>query len=85
MSQRNTKQRLEKIKAELLTTFGMTVKWQLLCQEQGATTTAQQIRLAEQVLAEPSSGSVVESQANLARLRGATTRTSTRPYKPTGF
>lgn len=76
--------RLEQLLTELVKDFGKISRWQLLCEQQDATTEAEKIRLAEQVLAEPAVGSVAAGHANWARLHGAKSK-SAPPYKPTGF
>ena len=62
--------RLDELKAELGTLFGRYTKWRLRCQEQHATSEADQIRVAEQVLAEPCTGTVAEWQCHLLALQG---------------
>jgi hypothetical protein len=76
--------RLESLLAELAKDFGKTTRWRLLCQEQNATTEAEQIELALQVLAEPSEGSVAAGYSHWARLQGAKPKPAP-PYNPTGF
>jgi hypothetical protein len=76
--------RLELLLTELAKDFGKMSRWQLLCQQQNATSEAEQVHLAEQVLAEPEIGSVAAGHANWARLRGAKTK-SAPLYKPTGY
>jgi hypothetical protein len=75
--------RLEELLAELAKDFGKISRWQLLCKNEDAATEADQIRLAEQVLAEPAVGSVAAGHASWARLRGAKSK-SAPAYKPTG-
>jgi hypothetical protein len=70
--------------AELGKRFGKTTRWRVLCKEQNATTDADQIRLAEQVLAEPPMGTVAAGHAQWAKLQGAQDQQAP-PYKPTGF
>jgi hypothetical protein len=77
-------ERLQRLLAELAKAFGKTTRWQVLCQEQNATTEAEQIRLAEQVLAEPATDTVAAGHAQWARLRGVKDQPAP-PYKPTGF
>jgi hypothetical protein len=87
MSQRGKRTknpRLTQLLAELRKDFGKTTRWRVLCNEQNATSEADQIRLAEQVLAEPPLGSVAAGHAQWARLHGAQDRQAP-PYKPTGF
>jgi len=83
-SKRGKSPRLKQLLAELAKDFGKTTRWRALCKEQNATTDADQIRLAEQVLAEPPLGTVAAGHAQWARLHGAQDRQAP-PYKPTGF
>ncbi|MGH7223923.1 MAG: hypothetical protein ACRELF_11890 [Gemmataceae bacterium] len=83
-SKRRKSPRLEELLAELAKDFGKTTRWQALCKEQNASTDADQIRLAEQVLAEPPIGTVAGGYAQWAKLHGAKDRQAP-PYKPTGF
>jgi hypothetical protein len=76
--------RLKQLLAELAKDFGKTTRWRVLCKEQKATTDADKTRLAEQVLAEPSLGTVAAGHAQWARLHGAKDQQAP-PYKPTGF
>ena len=76
--------RLQELLTELAKDFGKMSRWQLLCEEQHATSEAKQVRIAEQVLAEPAVGSVAEGYSHWARLRGAKSK-PTPPYNPTGF
>jgi len=55
--------RLEELLAELAKDFGKISRWQLLCKNEDAATEADQIRLAEQVLAEPAVGSVAPAMS----------------------
>ncbi len=75
---------LEKLLGELAKDFGKITRWELLCKEQNATTEADKIRLAEQVLAEPPLGSVAAGYSHWVQLQGAKSRPAP-PYKPTGF
>jgi hypothetical protein len=75
---------LQQLLAELAKDFGKSTRWQLLCQEQNATSEADQIRLAEQVLAEPPLGGVAAAHSHWARLHGAKSKPAP-PYNPTGF
>jgi hypothetical protein len=63
-------QRLDELKAELAKVFGRYSKWQLRCSEQGVTTEQHQIRLAEEVLAEPCTGTVAEARTHALGLQG---------------
>ncbi len=62
--------RLDELKAELGTLFGRYTKWRLRCKEQHVTSEADQIRVAEQFLAEPCTGTVAEWQCYLLALQG---------------
>jgi hypothetical protein len=75
---------LEQLLAELAKDFGKLSRWRLLCAEQKADSEDEQVRLAEQVLAEPADGGVASGYSNWARLRGAKSKPAP-PYKPTGF
>lgn len=75
---------LDELKVQLRSDFGKTTRWRVLCKEQNATSDADQIRLAEQVLAEPPLGTVAAGHAQWARLHGAQDRQAP-PYKPTGY
>jgi hypothetical protein len=66
-------QRLEELKAELGKVFGRYAKWQLRCKEQNARTEAEQIKLAEEVLAEPCTGTVAEARTHSLGLQGVKT------------
>jgi hypothetical protein len=55
---------LEELLGELGQVFGRLNKWRLRWKEQNATTEADLIRLAEQVLAEPCTGTVVEGHSH---------------------
>lgn len=76
--------RLQELLTELAKDFGKMSRWQLLCEEQHATSEAEQVRIAEQVLAEPAGGSVAEGYSHWARLHGAKSKPAP-PYNPTGF
>ena len=66
-------QRLDDLKTELAKVFGRFTKWQLRCKEQNATTEAEQIKLAEEVLAEPCTGTVAEAHTHSLGLQGVKT------------
>jgi hypothetical protein len=66
-------QRLDELKAELAKVFGRYSKWQLRCKEQNARTDAEQIKLAEEVLAEPCTGTVAEARTHALGLQGVQT------------
>lgn len=78
------KPRLKQLLVELAKSFGKTTRWKVLCKEQRANCDEARIRLAEQVLAELTLGTVAGGYAQWAKLRGATDQ-QTPPYKPTGF
>jgi hypothetical protein len=63
-------QRLDNLLAELAKVFGRTTKWRALCKQHNATTEADQIKLAEQVLGEPCTGTVTEGHAHALELDG---------------
>jgi hypothetical protein len=75
---------LKQLLVELAKDFGKTTRWKVLCKEQNVATDADKIRLAEQILAEPCTGTVAAGYAQWARLHGAKDRQAP-PYKPTGF
>jgi hypothetical protein len=62
--------RLEELKAELFEHFGKLTRWKALCVERDAKTDEDQIRLAEEVLAAHSTGTVAEWQSYHLRLQG---------------
>lgn len=62
--------RLDELKTELGTVFGRHTKWRVRCKEQNATSEADQIRVAEEVLAEPCTGTVAEWQCHQLSLQG---------------
>ena len=76
--------RLQGLKERLRNDFGKTTRWQVLCQEENATTDDHRIRLAERARAEPPIGTVAGGYAQWARLNGAKDQQAS-PYKPTGF
>lgn len=78
-------QRLDGLKAELAKVFGPLTKWQLRCKEQHAQMEAEEIRLAERVLAEPCTGTVAEAHTHWLGLQGVRTEPARHPYKPTGY
>jgi len=63
-------ERLEALKAELFEHFGKLTRWQALCVERDARTDHDKIRLAEEVLAAPSTGTVAEWYGHHLRLQG---------------
>jgi hypothetical protein len=77
--------RLDELKAELGKVFGRLNKWRSRCKEQNAGTEAEKIKLAEEVLAEPCSGTVAEARTHSLGLQGVQTKPARHPYKPTGY
>ena len=63
-------ERLEELKAELFKHFGKLTRWKALCLEREVTTVEEQIRLAEEVLAASSTGTVAEWYSYHLRLQG---------------
>lgn len=62
--------RLEELKADLFEHFGKLTRWEALCVERDARTDEEQIRLAEEVLAAPTTGTVAEWYGHHLRLQG---------------
>lgn len=62
--------RLDELRTELAKVFGRHSKWQLRCKEQNATTEQQKVKLAEEVLAEPCTGTVAEARTHSLGLKG---------------
>ncbi len=62
--------RLRGLKAELSRRFGKITRWRVLCQEQNITSMKDQILLAEEVLAAPSTGTNAEWLTYHLRLQG---------------
>jgi hypothetical protein len=62
--------RLDELKAELSRHFGKFTRWKALCQERDVTNVEGQIRLAEEVLAAPSTGTNAEWLTHHLRLQG---------------
>jgi hypothetical protein len=77
--------RLDELKTELAKVFGRYTKWQQRCKEQNASTEAEKFKLAEDVLAEPCTGTVAEARTHSLGLQGVPTKRAKHPYKPTGF
>ena len=67
---RSNADRLDELKAELFKHFGKLTRWKALCVERGAETVGEQIRLAEEVLAAPSTGTNAEWLTHHLRLKG---------------
>jgi hypothetical protein len=62
--------RLDELKADLSRHFGRFTRWRVLCEERGADTDEEKIRLAEEVLAVPSTGTNAEWLTHHLRLKG---------------
>ncbi|OJW10303.1 MAG: hypothetical protein BGO49_07080 [Planctomycetales bacterium 71-10] len=62
--------RLDELKAELSGHFGRFTRWRALCVERDVTNVEGQIRLAQEVLAAPSTGTNAEWLTHLLRLKG---------------
>lgn len=62
--------RLDELKAELAKRFGKLTQWKALCVERDVTIIEGQIRLAEEVLAAPSTGTNAEWLTHHLRLQG---------------
>jgi hypothetical protein len=65
-----TSERLEELKSNLSKHFGKLTRWRALCQERDTKTDEDQIRLAEEVLAAPSTGTVAEWYGHHLWLQG---------------
>ena len=63
-------ERLDELKAELAKQFGKFTRWRSLCQEQNIISVGEQIRVAEEVLAAPYTGTNAEWLTYHLRLRG---------------
>ena len=59
-----------RIEGRLFRHFGKFTRWRALCQERDVTTVEEQIRLAEEVLAAPSTGTNAEWLTHHLRLQG---------------
>lgn len=70
LGQTTQAERLQELKAELSRHFGSFTRWRALCQERGVTTVEGEIRLAEEVLAAPSTGTNAEWLTHHLRLKG---------------
>ena len=70
LDQRSDVERLQYLKAELSRHFGKFTLWKALCLEQNVTTVEGQIRLAEEVLESPSTGTNAEWLTYHLRLQG---------------
>lgn len=72
---------LQQLTKELLSDCGKLTHWQLLCKQQNASSDADQIRLAKEVLAWPRMDSVTAIISASAQLQGKQRRAS-QPYDP---
>jgi hypothetical protein len=70
LEQKTDAERLQELKAELSRHFGRFTRWKAMCQERDVTTVEKQIRLAEEVLAAPSTGTNAEWLTHHLRLQG---------------
>lgn len=70
LGQRSDAERLDELKAELSRHFGKLTRWRALCVEWDVTNVEGQIRLAEEVLAAPSTGTNAEWLTHHLRLKG---------------
>lgn len=66
----NSGKRLKELRIELFRHFGKITRWKVLCQDQDATSDEEKIRLAEEVLRTPSTGTVAEWWGSHLRLKG---------------
>lgn len=73
LGQRTHAERLQELKAELSGHFGKLTRWKSVCVERSVTTVKGQIRLAEEVLAAPSTGTNAEWLTHHLRLKGGKT------------
>ena len=69
-SDKQSREKLEQLRSELFEHFGKITQWKVLCQEQDATTDEEKIRLAEDVLKAPWTGTVAEWWGAHLRLKG---------------
>ena len=70
LDQGSDAERLQSLKVELSRHFGKFTRWKALCFERAAEMVDVQIRLAEEVLTAPSSGTVAEWYSHHLRLQG---------------
>jgi hypothetical protein len=68
--QKSDADRLKGLEAELFKHFGRLTRWKARCVERGAEAVEDKIRLAEEVLAAPSTGTVAEWLTHHLRLQG---------------
>lgn len=71
LEQKTDAERLQELKTELFRHFGKLTHWRAMCQERNVTTVDEQIRLAEEVLAAPSTGTNAEWLTHHLRLKGS--------------
>ena len=71
LEQKTDDERLQELKAELSRHFGRFTRWKAMCPERDVTTVEEQIRLAEEVLAAPSTGTNAEWLTHHLRLKGS--------------
>ena len=70
LDQRSDADRLDERKAELSRHFGKLTRWRAVCLERDATTVEGQIRLADEILEAPSTGTNAEWLTHHLRLKG---------------
>ena len=70
LDRRSNDDRLEELKAEFSGQFGKFTRWKAMCQERDVTNVEEKIRLAEEVLASPSTGTNAEWLTHHLRLQG---------------
>ena len=70
LDRRSNAERLQSLKAKLSRHFGRFTRWKAMCQEKGVTAVEGQIRLAEEVLVAPSTGTVAEWLTHHLKLQG---------------
>lgn len=70
LDQRSDVDRLGELKTELARHFGRLTKWRALCMERDVTNVKEQVRLAEEVLKAPSTGTNAEWLSHHLRLKG---------------
>lgn len=68
--QKTHAERLQELKDELSRQFGKLTRWKSVCVERSVTTVEGEIRLAEEVLAAPSTGTNAEWLTHHLRLKG---------------
>lgn len=68
--QKTDDERLKELKVELSKHYGKLTRWRAACQEQTINSLEDQIRLAEEVLAAPTTGTNAEWLTHHLRLKG---------------